>query len=154
MPVSASTRGQLLYNASGSASQLTWFDRAGRRLAAVGEADQYSYPFRLSSESRHAAVTRDRPGGNDLWLVDLERGGAANRFTSVSALNTYPIWSPDGRTIVFTTAAQQLFRKDSGGSSEEQRVTEGPNQQFANDWSRDGRFLIYHEVASDTQRDL
>ena len=47
-----------------------------------------------------------------------------------------------------------MFRKNSGGSSDEQLVTEGPNTQFANDWSRDGRVLIYHELASGTGRAL
>jgi hypothetical protein len=56
--------------------------------------------------------------------------------------------------IVFTPGALRLFRKDAGGSSEEQRVTEGPNPQYANDWSRDGRVLIYQELAPGTQRDL
>jgi Tol biopolymer transport system component len=153
MAVSASARGQLLYSASGSASQLTWFDRTGRLLATVGEANLYSYPFRLAPNGRRAAATRDRPGGTDLWLLDLERS-SASRFTSASAFNIYPVWSPDGRTILLTTAAQRLFRKDSGGSSDEQQVTEGPNPQYANDWSRDGRFIIYHEIAPGTQRDL
>jgi Tol biopolymer transport system component/predicted Ser/Thr protein kinase len=153
MAVSASGSGQLLYNASGFAGQLTWLDRAGRLLGAVGREDVYSFPFRLEPDGRRAAATRDRPGGNDLWLLDLERG-PNSRFTSASGLNVYPVWSPDGRTIVFTSATLRLFRKDSGGSSDEQQVTEGPNTQLATDWSRDGRFLIYHEVAPGTQRDL
>jgi Tol biopolymer transport system component/predicted Ser/Thr protein kinase len=155
MPVSTSVSGQLLYNNAGSASQLTWFDRAGTLLAPVGEENVYSYPFRLSPNGHRAVATRDRPGGNDLWLLDLERGGSVSRFTSAStAFDIYPVWSPDGRTILFTTAAQRLIRKDSGGSSEEQLVIEGSNQQYADDCSRDGRFLIYHEVAPGTQRDL
>ena len=77
MPVSPSATGQLLYNASGSASQLTWFDRAGRPLAAVGGEDQYSYPFRLAPGGGRVVATRDRAGGNDLWLLDLERGATA-----------------------------------------------------------------------------
>jgi Tol biopolymer transport system component/tRNA A-37 threonylcarbamoyl transferase component Bud32 len=153
MPVFASATGQLLYNAASSASQLTWFERAGRLLALVGEENLYSFPFRLSPDGRRAVATRDRPGGNDLWVLDME-GGPARRFTSSSTLNAYPVWSPDGRTIVFSTAAQRIFRKDSGGSGGEQRVTEGTNQQYANDWSRNGRFLIYMENAPDTQRDL
>jgi len=153
IPVSASASGQLLYNTAGSASQLTWFDRTGRPVAPVGEENGYSYPFRLSPDGRRAVATRDRPGGNDLWVLDVE-GGPASRFTSASAFNIWPVWSPDGRTIVFTTAAYRLFRKDAGGSTDEQRVTEGSNQQYAQDWSRDGRFLIYQENAPGTQRDL
>jgi Tol biopolymer transport system component len=151
--VSASASGQLLYSASGSASQLTWFDRTGRRVATVGEEYVYNYPFRLAPNGRRAVATRERAGGNDLWILDLERGHAS-RFTSASALNVWPVWSPDSRTIVFTAAMYRLFRKDSGGSSDEQRITEGPNIQFANDWSRDGRFIIYFEAAPGTQRDL
>jgi dipeptidyl aminopeptidase/acylaminoacyl peptidase len=153
MPISASANGQLLYNTAGSASQLTWFDRTGKRVATAGEENNYSYPFRLSPDGRRAATTRDRPGGNDLWLLDLERD-SVSRFTAASAFNLYPVWSPDGRTILFTTAALRLFRKDSGGSSDEQQITEGPNAQYANDWSWDGRVLIYHELSPGTQRDL
>jgi Tol biopolymer transport system component len=151
--VSACASGQLLYSASGFASQLSWLDRAGNRVATVGEENAYSFPFRLSPDGRRAATTRGRPGGNDLWLLDLERG-SASRFTSASPNNVYPVWSPDGRTILFSPASLRLFRKNSGGSGEEQRVVEGPNSQYASDWSRDGRFLIYFEVAPETQRDL
>jgi hypothetical protein len=153
IPVSASANGELLYDASGAPSRLTWFDRAGRLMGTVGDEHVYSYPFRLSPDGHRVAATRDRPGGNDLWLLDLERG-PASRFTSVSVTNIYPVWSPDGRTILFSPAALRLFRKDSEGSSDEHQVTEGPNQQYANDWSRDGRFLVYHELAPGNQRDL
>jgi predicted Ser/Thr protein kinase len=153
IPASASASGQLLYNAFGSPSRLTWFDRAGKLLGTVGEEQVYSYPFRLSPDGHRVAATRDRPGGNDLWLMDLEPG-PTSRFTSASITNIYPVWSPDGRMIVFTTAAQRLFRKDPGGTGEEQQVTEGPNLQNANDWSHDGRFLIYHAITPGTQRDL
>jgi hypothetical protein len=55
---------------------------------------------------------------------------------------------------VFSTAELRLFRKDAGGSSEEQPVIGGLNAQYANDWSRDGRILIYYEKSPGTQRDL
>jgi Tol biopolymer transport system component len=38
-----------------------------------------------------------------------------------------------------------LFRKDASGASGEQRLTQSPNSQFAMDWSRDGRFILYEE---------
>jgi Tol biopolymer transport system component/tRNA A-37 threonylcarbamoyl transferase component Bud32 len=151
--VSVSARGQLLYNASGSANQLTWLDRVGRPLATVGEESMYSYPFRLSLDGRRVAVTRDKPGARDLWLLDLERG-SSNRFTSASTLDYYPVWSPDGRTIVFSTAGLRLFRKDSGGSGEGQPLTEEPHPLFPNDWSRDGRFIIFNELGPGNQQDL
>jgi len=50
-----------------------------------------------------------------------------------------------------------LFRrrlKDSGGAGSEERITQSPHQQYATDWSRDGRLVMYYEVAPGTQRDL
>jgi hypothetical protein len=56
----------------------------------------------------------NRPGGADLWLLDLERG-STGRFTSASALNVYPVWSPDARTIVFNTAASEVVSQGRRG---------------------------------------
>ena len=51
---------------------------------------------------------------------------------------TYPVWSPDSRTILFNaTPTRNLFCKDSGGAGAEQRLTQSLNAQYAVDWSRD-----------------
>ncbi|SPE34199.1 Serine/threonine protein kinase [Candidatus Sulfopaludibacter sp. SbA6] len=153
MQVSVSASGVLLYSASNTSSQFTWLDRAGKPHGAVGEPGEYTM-FRLSADGRNVVASRDRPGGNDLWLLEVERA-AARRFTANSNVNIYPVWSPDGRTIVFTTSTpRNLFRKDSSGSGSEQRLTQSPNSQLANDWSRDGRWVVYQETTPGSQRDL
>jgi Tol biopolymer transport system component len=86
-------------------------------------------------------------------MVDLERG-FSSRFTTSSSLSIYPIWAPDGRTVMFNSAGLNLFRKDADGAGEEQRVLESPRPAYPTDWSRDGRFVLYQQNASDTQRDL
>src|SRR5579864_2538451 len=43
---------------------------------------------------------------------------------------------------------------DSNGGGSEQRITQSLNLQNSTDWSRDGRFVLYYEVAPRTQRDL
>jgi Tol biopolymer transport system component len=37
----------------------------------------------------------------DLWIVDLERGGAT-RITDEPLLEWSPVWSPDSRQIAYT----------------------------------------------------
>jgi len=153
MNASASSGGMLLYSAANPSSQFTWLDRSGRRLRVVAEPGEYG-TFRLSPDGRRIAVQRDRPGGADLWFLDTERG-VSSRFTSLAGLNSYPVWSPDSRAILFSSSgALNLFRKQATGASAEERVTQSPNQQDANDWSRDGRWILYHEIAPDTGRDL
>jgi Tol biopolymer transport system component len=153
MNAGASAGGILLYSAFNTRGQFTWIDRTGKPMGVVGESGEYG-AFRLSPDERRVAAAQDRPGGTDIWLLEVERG-VPNLFTFNSNLCIYPVWSPDGRTIVFTPVPpRNLFRRDSGGAGAEQQLIKSPNSQYATDWSRDGRWVLYFEVAPETQRDL
>jgi Tol biopolymer transport system component len=153
MNVAVSSGGLLLYSASNTLSQFTWFDRTGKPLGVVGEPGEYS-TFRLSPDGRRVVAALDRPGSTDLWLLEVGRG-VAGRFTSNPGSSTFPIWSPDGRTILFSSGApRNLFRRESSGAGNEQRFSQSPNSQYATDWSRDGRWVLYTEITSGTQWDL
>jgi dipeptidyl aminopeptidase/acylaminoacyl peptidase len=153
MDVAASASGLLLYSGSNPLSQFAWFDRAGNPLGVVGEPGEYD-PFSLSRDERRVVAHRYKPGGSDLWVLETERG-VANRFTSRPGISSVPLWSPDGRTILFSSGfPRNLFRKDSTGAGHEERITQSRNTQLADDWSRDGRFVLYNEIAPDTNNDL
>jgi len=148
MQVAVSPSGLLLYSSSNHVSQFTWFDRDGTRRGTLAEPGEYE-AFRLSADGRRVAAQRNRPGGSDIWLLDAERG-ISSRFT-FNSTNTYPVWSPDGGTIVFTRS-RTLLRKEASGAGGEQPIGQGA--QYALDWSRDRRAILYMEVAPGTQRDL
>jgi len=152
MNVTVSAGGLLLYSDSNNLGQLTWFDRTGKSLGVVGEPGEYS-TFRLSPDGRRVAASLNRAGSTNLWLLDVERR-VAGPFTLNFGM--FPIWSPDGRTIVFSSVGPiyNLSRKDSSGAGAEQRLTPSPNSQWAGDWSRDGRWLLYNNVTPDSQRNL
>ncbi|MGB7721269.1 MAG: protein kinase [Bryobacteraceae bacterium] len=153
MSVAVSAGGLLLYSTANNLSQFTWLDRTGKPLGVVGEPGEYGQ-FRLSPDGHRVAAALDEPGSTDIWLLEVERG-VAGRFTSNSVITTYPIWSPNGRTILFSSGApRNLFCRESSGAGNEQRLSQSPNNQFATDWSRDGRWVLYFEVAPGTQRDL
>jgi Tol biopolymer transport system component/predicted Ser/Thr protein kinase len=144
MKVAVSANGLLLYDDSNPSGRLTWLDRAGKSLGVIGEPGEYEM-LRLSPDGRRVAVSRFRPGGSDLWLLETERG-VSSRFT-LNVADNYPVWSPDGRTIVYRSgSSRNLFRKESSGAGSEQRITESRNTQVATDWSGDGRFILYFEV--------
>jgi Tol biopolymer transport system component len=56
------------------------------------------------------------------------------------------VWSPDARTLAFASGAPfNLFRKDTNGTTPEQRLRESPNLQLPMDWSPDGHSILYTE---------
>jgi hypothetical protein len=150
--VSASGNGLLVYGTSNLTSQFRWFDRSGRPLGNVGAPGEFN-AFRLSGDGRRAAVSRNYPQGSDLWLLDTERG-VSTRFTANPGIAAYPVWSPNGAVLVFSTGGPlSLFRKAASGVGAEERLTQSPSLQLATDWSRDGR-LLYFEVGPNTQEDI
>ncbi len=149
----AVSRTLLLYSETSSVSQLTWLDRAGKRLGVVGEPLEYG-TARISPDGRRVVASHGKPGGRDLWLLETDRG-VTNRFTSTPGPKAYSVWSPDGHTIVFASGSPyNLFRKAAAGGADEQRVIPSSNFQYPSDWSRDGRFLLYNEITSGMGTDL
>ena len=153
----AALSGGLLVHGSASGEQLSWLDRAGQASpsggASLGQPGDI-LTFRLSPDGRRVAVGRSSGNGRDLWMVDVERN-AWSRFTFLPGLALFPVWSPDARQVMFRAGSpQNIYRKEAGGAGSEQRVTESANAQFPSDWSRDGRLVLYYELAPDTQRDL
>jgi serine/threonine protein kinase/Tol biopolymer transport system component len=137
-------------------SKLVWIGRDGKHLGNAGPEDNYM-SFQLSPDGKRVAIGRLDPTGNaDIWLLEFGRG-VFTRFTFDPKRNSWPVWSPDGRQIVFSsdrTGFFQLYRKDSAGVGQEEQLTNGPNNKYILDWSRDGRYLLYQEATPKTADDI
>jgi hypothetical protein len=63
-------------------------------------------------------------GNADIWVQDIERDTAV-RLTSLPGANGAPLWTPDGKYIVFLSANQPsagIYRTRADGSGEPQRL--------------------------------
>jgi Tol biopolymer transport system component len=156
-----SPNGTLAYRVSGirTASQPFWVDRTGRTIEPVGEPGDYtSGSPRLSPDGKRLAVELHdlRTGTGDLWLVDLDRR-LTTRITSDGLHHTAPVWSPDGRELVFTgrpDGGRNLHRKPIDGSTADEPLMPLGTDRIPNDWSPDGRYILYEEGPNVAQRDL
>ena len=157
-PVSVSERGVLLYGSGGATSdnQIVWYDRAGKLLGPVGAHGSFFAPS-ISPDEKMIAFARITAGATDLWLRDLARGTDI-RFTSNASLNFVPFWSPQGDRIIFRSNrgghAGDLYQKAASGSGQVELLVSTPNDKTVNQWSRDGRFIVYSELDPKTKWDL
>ncbi len=155
---SASFDGTLAYRAGETRTrQLLWIDREGQELEAVGEVGEYGDVWPSPDGTRLAFdMPEDGSGSLDLWIRDLTRG-VTSRFTFDPGSDSSPLWSPDGRTIVFTSDREgvpgDLYQKLASGTGEEEILLANGEEKYACDWSRDGRFLVYMSRGRETRWD-
>ncbi|MGH9658216.1 MAG: hypothetical protein ACRD96_06705, partial [Bryobacteraceae bacterium] len=155
---SVSANGVLAYRGGGvQASQLAWHDREGKRLGTVG-APFASNTVALSPDGTRAVVgLSETSGANlDLWLIDLARN-IPSRFTFDPAVDWHGVWSPDGTRIVFASTREgpaNLYQKASSGAGNEERLLPAGDPRRPQDWSRDGRYIVFSSVSPKTRTDL
>ena len=153
---SISAAGLVAYRPGGaSRRQLRWFDREGKMLGAMGAPDEAAllYPS-VSPDGRRVAVSRTVQGNTDIWLVD---GTRTSRFTFDAALDSFPLWSPDGGRIVFRSnrkGTYNLYVRPTNGASTEELLVESSQDKTPQDWSADGRFVFYLSLDPQTDYDL
>jgi Tol biopolymer transport system component len=136
-------------------TQLTWVNRSGQSLGAVGEPDVH-YDPELSPDGTSLLVEkRDAETINhDVWNVDLTRG-VFSRVTSRPSYENSAIWSPDGRRAVFASSEGDQGKvrvKSASGVGDEELLLD--RRAYPTDWSRDGRYLLLHTDGGATGLDV
>ena len=143
-------------------SEVRWLDRqhqssAPDPLAPGTDVSRYNAYFeQLSPNGQMLVLTAFRAATADLWLLDVRRD-VLSRFTSDDATELNPVWSPDGTELLFTSnrgGFYNMYKKAIAGSNEERRVVQSASHQYATDWSRDGRTIIFTNIDPKTGADI
>ncbi len=64
----------------------------------------------VSPDGLRFAFGERSPGSGDIWIFD-SRSGEAERLTFDPAEDEYPIWSPDGKSVIYTSAHTGTTRR-------------------------------------------
>jgi dipeptidyl aminopeptidase/acylaminoacyl peptidase len=149
-----SPTGVLAYRAGDRAAgrKLVWYERAGGPPADLGIPGEYT-SIALSPDGARVAFSQVDPRGfnPDIWIFDLARK-VPTRFTFPLAEDAYPVWSPDGSKVAFTSRRNgpyELYVKNSNGAGEEERLQKAGDYERPTAWSSDGRFLMYMRNSGD-----
>lgn len=155
---SVSANGAVAY-LSGSAAasdQMVWRDRAGKEVGSVGPPGVYG-GFRLSPDERSIVFNRPSAANTDIWVLDIARG-VPSRITFDPNIDNLPIWSPDGRRILWPSNRRggfDLFVKPASGTGQDElRIPMGTVNGWPTDWSRDGKWVLFQRPGDKTSQDL
>jgi eukaryotic-like serine/threonine-protein kinase len=142
---------------AGSPRSIMWVDRQGREEPLKLPVRTYTYP-RLSPDGTKLAIDiRDQE--NDIWVADLQRQ-TLTRLTFDPGNDFYPVWTPDGRRIVFNSVRAgggEIFSQLADGTGQVDRLTttptgSGPHYPYS--FAPDGKVLIYQDTTPKTGIDL
>ncbi len=131
--------------AIGAQRLLVWVSRQGREEPIKAPPRAYSVPRLSPDGTRVALEIRDQE--TDVWIWDLARQ-TLTRLTFDPALDLYPVWTPDGRRIVFSSpraGSPNLYWQAADGTGTVERLTTSANSQFPNSISPDGARLLLRE---------
>ena len=125
-------QGTLVYESGLRGRTLAWVDRQGQEEALPTELRGYYIP-RVSPDGTRIAVDIQDEENRDVWIYDLRRS-LLTRLTSDPAIDSYPVWTPDGARVVFGSGrgggARNLWWKAADGSGESDRLTTSEDTQL------------------------
>jgi Tol biopolymer transport system component len=90
--------------------------------------------------------------GGDIYIHDVDRD-TTSRLTFSGNANL-PVWTPDGKHLIFQAAASSLFWVRSDGARAAQRLLESSTPVYPWSFSPEGRRLAYHAVSPESGFDL
>jgi Tol biopolymer transport system component len=113
----------------------------------------------LSPDEKRLAVTRTDAATNvgDIWLFELTRNAAPTRLTLHPAYDLVPVWSSDGKRIVFASNRKgplDLYQIPANATGPEELLLQSAERKLPTDWSSDGEFILYENQDPKTKRDL
>jgi len=155
---SVSSDGTLVYvrGAAGGLRQLVWVDRDGKALKPVGPEQAGIAAPSLSPDGSRVVVMAQGDDVGNIWVYDILRG-TRTRLTFNSTMTDWdPIWTPDGREIVYWDGkTRALSRKTADGSGETVRILK---RDFLDSGvpslSVDGRWMAFWAKPSAQSQDV
>ena len=141
-----SLSGTLVYRQGGAGtgqtlSTIQWVDTAGKTQPFLAEPGVYADP-KVAPDGKRLAL---RVAGGNISVYDSQRGSNI-RLTFDGALNANPVWSPDGKYVVFSSGTVGLRWTRGDGAGQPQPLVRSDSAQVPGSFTANGSRLAYFEA--------
>ena len=151
--------GTIVYRAgeAGDRRQLTWFDRTGTKLRALGDVDVGTRlsGVELSPDGTRLLAGRTVNGQRNVWLFDFAQG-TWTRVTNSNAASQ-PAWSPDGHQFAFISSLggwPDLFVRPASISGQDEAVFRSEALKGLGQWTPVNNSLVFTTVQPEGTQDI
>ena len=155
-----SATGTLVYvpgqNTAAGVSPIHWMNHEGKTTPLRATLANWSSPHFAPDGHRLAIQINDGPP--DIWVYEWAQD-TPTRLTFDPADDRKPVWTPDGRRIVFASSrgdksTLNLYWQRADGTGDAQRLTDSKNFQSPASWHPSGKLLAFDENNPQTGYDL
>ncbi len=154
-----SRTGTLVYRSgksTGATYPVVWLDSSGKTQPLVVTLGEYLTP-RFSPDGTRLALAIRSGKGIDIYVYDLGQEFLSH-LTLNGQFNSNPVWTPDGKHIVFRSAAtsdsSNIWWIRSDGAGEAQLLYQGKGQAVPYSFSPDGHRLAFVDFSPETILDI
>jgi len=141
----ASREGTLIFRTGKTTSQreLAWLDREGNRQESLAQG-MFRYPG-ISPDGETVAaelIDMNRALG-DLWVLGA-KSQFRRRISFDPASESYPVFTPDGKRIIYSLTGN-LYMRDAQGGGNPELLYASANPKAPTSITSDGRYLLFRE---------
>jgi dipeptidyl aminopeptidase/acylaminoacyl peptidase len=136
---------------------IDWLTRDGKPLTLRAAVSDWRNP-RFSPDGAKLALVISDGKQTDIWIYQWA-GDTLTQLTFDSAIEGFPVWTPDGRRIVFASDrarsdVSNLYSANADGSGAVTRLTDSDEPQNPGSWHPSGKFFVFSAGRVATSLDL
>ena len=95
-----------------------WLDTTGKQVPLLAKPGAYVGTPRVSPDGKRIAIAIKDGGNQDIWVYEPQRD-VMTRLTFGGAIFAYPVWTRDGRYVVYGSFGGGLrWSRAEGGPSQ------------------------------------
>jgi eukaryotic-like serine/threonine-protein kinase len=152
----SATADVIIYSSSDTSdvTELTWYDRSGQPQSKVAAPGRYQNPA-LSRDGRYLAVEHYHDSMGEIRIFDLISGGGPTRIAPAATV-AHPVWGPAGRLAYAAskTGWMDIYTTTLDDPSAANAVVVSKSDKMPTDWSADGKYLAYVDLAPGKSYDV